>query len=105
MRLNGSTQRERQHIERIELGNNGFTANASFLQIDSFADVSSVLDAGATRLTIQGSANDAVLLKDSLHFNKVGAAEENFAHFDIYQAAGSDIQLWLQQGLSVNSHA
>jgi hypothetical protein len=51
---------------------------------------------------VQGSTTDSVTLANALNLTKVAMTSQDHAYFDIYQAAGNDIQLWLQQGMAVN---
>ncbi|MDF2464051.1 MAG: repeat domain protein, partial [Ramlibacter sp.] len=89
-------------IERIDLGNTSFVSNSTSLRIDDLSNITSIVDAGVTRLLVQGSANDSVALATSLNLTKVAVTSEDHVYFDIYQTAGNDVQLWLQQGMAVS---
>jgi hypothetical protein len=91
-----------QGIERLDLGNTSFVANSTSLRIDDLSNITSIVDAGVTRLLVQGSTTDSVTLANALNLTKVAMTSQDHAYFDIYQAAGNDIQLWLQQGMAVN---
>jgi len=88
-------------IERLDLGNTSFAANSTSLRIDNLSNVTSIVDAGVTHLLVQGSSTDSVTLANSLNLTKVAVTSQDYVYFDIYQAAGNDIQLWLQQGMAV----
>jgi hypothetical protein len=89
-------------IERIDLGNTSFVANSTSLRIDDLSNITSIVDAGVMRLLVQGSATDSVALATSLNLAKVAVTSQDHVYFDIYQAAGNDVQLWLQQGMAVS---
>ena len=89
-------------IERIDLGNTSFVANSTSLRIDDLSNITSIVDAGVTRLLVQGSTTDSVALASSLNLTKVAVTSQDHVYFDIYQAAGNDVQLWLQQGMAVS---
>jgi hypothetical protein len=89
-------------IERIDLGNTSFKTNSTNLQIDDLASVAAITDAGVHRLLVQGGTGDSISLARSLQLAKVAASSQDHVNFDIYQAAGSDVQLWLQHGLAVS---
>ena len=84
------------------MGNTSFTANSTSLRIDDLSNITSIVDAGVTHLLVQGSTTDSVTLANALNLTKVAVTSQDYVYFDIYQAAGNDIQLWLQQGMAVN---
>ncbi|RYX91152.1 MAG: hypothetical protein EOO28_26640, partial [Comamonadaceae bacterium] len=88
-------------IERIDLGNTTFKANSTDLHIDTYAGVKNMVDAGQNHFLVQGNTSDKVTLADATGFVKVGVTSQDAVYFDVYQAAGQDVQLWLQQGLAV----
>ena len=92
-----------QGFERIDLGTNTFKSNSMSLNVDSLASITSILDPGVNRLLVQGLAgSDTVNLASSMQMSKVAVTSLDTVKFDIWQAAGSDIQLWLQQGMTVS---
>jgi hypothetical protein len=89
-------------IERIDLGNTSFVTNSTSLRIDDLSNITSIVDSGVSRLMVQGSTTDSVTLATSLNLAKVAVTSQDHVYFDIYQAAGNDVQLWLQQGMAVS---
>ena len=101
--INLSTLVNHAHgIERIDLGNTHFLDNSTSLRIDSLSDITSIVDAGVSRLLVQGSTTDSIKLATSANLAKVAVSSQDFVYFDVYETAGSDIQLWLQQGMAVS---
>jgi len=89
-------------IERIDLGNTSFKTNSTNLRIDDLSSVAAITDAGVHRLLVQGGAGDSITLASSLQLAKVAASSQDHVNFDIYQATGSDVQLWLQHGMAIS---
>ncbi|MBC5768417.1 hypothetical protein [Ramlibacter albus] len=90
-------------IERLNLGNNTFTANNIKLRIDDVASITSILDTGVSRLLVQGDTADSVDVAHTLGFKTDIGKVASFDGVDyvIYASPTTNIQLWLQQGIQV----